>query len=95
VSRGDWAALETLIGRTPSAMFMYMGRSSPISHHGGWVELYLSKHIKTGRYLNVAEDGTWFRCAVEGYAVVTRGSRTHFVDASRVKRRVILTRGEK
>jgi hypothetical protein len=69
---GEWAVLETLIGRTQSARFMYMGRSSPITHRGAWVELYLYKHIETRRYLNVAEDGTCFRYAVEGYAAVTR-----------------------
>jgi hypothetical protein len=49
-----------------------MGRSSPIIHLGAWVELYLYKHIETRRYLNVAEDGTCFRYAVEGYAAITR-----------------------
>jgi hypothetical protein len=72
VSHGEWAALETLIGRTECERFMYMGRSSPITHHGGWVQLYLYKHIETRRYLNVAEDGTCFRYAVEGYASITR-----------------------
>ena len=69
---GEWAALEALIGQIQCASFMYMGRSSPITHRGPWVELYLYKHIETRRYLNVAEDGTCFRYAVEGYAAVTR-----------------------
>jgi hypothetical protein len=51
---------------------MYMGRLSQISHHDGWVQLYLYKHVETRRYLNVAEDGTCFRYAIEGYAVVTK-----------------------
>jgi hypothetical protein len=72
VSHSEWAALEALIGRTECERFMYMGRSSPISHHGGLVQLYLYKHVDTRRYLNVAEDGTCFRYAVAGYAAVTR-----------------------
>jgi hypothetical protein len=69
---GEWAALEALIGRTECKRFMYMGRSSPIAHHGGWVKLYLYKHVETRRYLNVAEDGTCFRYSVEGYAAIMR-----------------------
>jgi hypothetical protein len=72
VSCGGWAALEALIGRAQCATFMYVGRSSPIYHHGGWVELYLYKHVETRRHFNVAGDGMCFRCAIERYAVVTK-----------------------
>jgi hypothetical protein len=72
VSHGEWAALEALIGKTACERFMYMGRSSPISHQGGWVHIYFYKHVETRRYLNVAEDGTCFRYAVKGYEAITR-----------------------
>jgi hypothetical protein len=72
VSHGEWAALEALIGRTECPKFMYMGRSSAISHQGGAVQLYFYKHIETRRYLNVAKDGTCFRYIVEGYIAVAR-----------------------
>lgn len=54
----QWRPLLTLIGHADAIAFMFMGtRPGPRTAAGVDVTVYLYKHARTRRYLNVGDDG--------------------------------------
>lgn len=61
-----WKPLEEAIGRSQCREFMFMGQVI-LPKEDDSATIFLYKHIRTRRYLNVDQDGRAYRFTGDGY----------------------------